>query len=124
MGSLEVALTGLVLAALAGVAWLWRTWSRRRAVEPAPEPANRPIEAIAVDVRRRGERYHSLAPHTSYVRVSALRAAYDHVLGECCDSLGLAHLLAVLPPGPELEKERRRVELVLHSFGLPVHHAA
>lgn len=124
MGSLEVALTGLVLAGLAGATWLWRTWSGRRGVEPPLEPTNRPIEAIAGDVRRRSERYHALAPHASYVRVSALRAAYDHVLGECCDSLGLAHLLAVLPPGPELEKERRRVELVLHSFGLPVHLSA
>jgi hypothetical protein len=124
MGVPEVALTGLVLAALAGAGWLWRTWSRRRAVDPAPEPTNRPIEQIAHDVRHRGERFHVVAPHASYVKVSALRAAYDHVLGECCDSLGLAHLLGVLPPGPELDKERRRVELVLHSFGLPVHHAA
>jgi hypothetical protein len=124
MGTPEVALTGLVLAALAGAAWLWRTWSRKRALDPPPEPANRPIEQIAHDVRLRGERFHALSPHASYVKVSALREAYDHVLGECCDSLGLAHLLAVLAPGPELDKERRRVELVLHSFGLPVHHAA
>ncbi|MBJ7358144.1 hypothetical protein [Nocardioides sp.] len=124
MGPLEVALTGLVLAALAAAAWLRRSRSRRRRVAAALEPTNRPIEAIADDVRRRSERFHALAPHTSYVRVSALRAAYDHVLGECCDSLGIAHLLAVLPPGPELDKERRRVELVLHSFGLPVRHPA
>ena len=126
MGSPWVTLVGLVLAALGGLLWL----GRRRISgllgrgTSAPEPANRPIEQIARDVRHRGERFHGLAPHASYVKVSALAAAYDHVLGECCESLGQAHLLSVLPPGPELDRERRRVELVLHSFGLPVHHAA
>jgi hypothetical protein len=88
------------------------------------KPVNRPIEDIAVDVRRRGERFHALPPHASYVKVSALRSAYDLVLGEGCDSLGQPHLLSVLQPGPELDRERRRVELLLHSFGLPVDHAA
>ena len=130
-------MTLVVAAAIAGSPWLvflalgprgrrWRAWvrARRRRGAAIPQPVNRPIEQIALDVRRRGERFHALAPHASYVKVSALQAAYDHVLGECCDSLGQAHLLAVIQPGPELDRERRRVELVLHSFGLPVHHAA
>jgi hypothetical protein len=99
-----------------------REWLRRNRA-PAP-PVNRPIEEIALDVRRRGAKFHGLPEHASYVKVLALRSAYDHVLAECCASLGQAHLLTVLGPGPELDRERRRVELVLHSFGLPVDHAA
>jgi hypothetical protein len=124
MGSPVVTLVGLGLAALATAVWLWRARLRRRRSPEELGPVNRPIEQIAVDVRRRGERFHALSPHASYVKVSALSSAYDHVLGECCDSLGQSHLLSVLQPGPELDRERRRVELVLHSFGLPVHHAA
>jgi len=122
MGSPVLTLTGLAAALLLGGAWWWRGRSHRG--DGLPEPAGRPIESIAVDVRRRGERLHALSPHASYVKVSALTAAYDHVLAECCDRLGQTHLLAVLPAGVELDRERRRVELVLHSFGLPVHHAA
>lgn len=122
MGSPEVTLVGLVLAAVVGTVWLLR--ARPRRADDILSAARRPIEDIARDVRRRGERFHALSPHASFVKVCALRSAYDHVLGECCDSLGQSHLLTVLPPGPELDRERRRVELVLHSFGLPVHHAA
>jgi hypothetical protein len=107
-----------------GRRWLARLRERLRRGDGVPQPVNRPIEEIAADVRRRGERFHALSPHASYVKVSALRSAYDHVLGECCESLGQAHLLSVLQPGPELDRERRRVELLLHSFGLPVDHAA
>jgi hypothetical protein len=137
MGTPGVLATVVILAAVAGSPWLvslalgsrgrrWRAWvrARLRRGDGTSEPVNRPIEEIAVDVRRRGEKFHALSPHASYVKVSALRAAYDHVLGECCESLGQAHLLSVLQPGPELDRERRRVELLLHSFGLPVHHAA
>lgn len=104
----------------------WRSWvrARLRRGDRGPAAVNRPIEEIADDVRRRGARFHSLPVHASYVKVSALRSAYDLVLAECCESLGQSHLLTVLPPGPELDRERRRVELVLHSFGLPVADAA
>jgi hypothetical protein len=124
MGSPVVTLVGLAAAALAVLLVVAVRWRRARHRDAATPLARRPIEQIARDVRHRGERFHALAPHASFVKVSALAAAYDHVLGECCESLGQAHLLSVLPAGPELDRERRRVELVLHSFGLPVHHAA
>ena len=122
MGAPVLTAVGLAIALLAGTVWWWR--SRARRGDGLPLPSGRPFEDIARDVRHRGERLHALSPHASYVKVSALTAAYDHVLAECCDCLGQPHLLAVLPPGQELSRERRRVELVLHAFGLPVHHAA
>jgi hypothetical protein len=141
MGTPGVVATVVIVAAFAGSPWLislavgtrgrrWRAWlrawlrARLRRGDGIPLPVNRPIEEIALDVRRRGAKFHALSPHASYVKVSALRSAYDLVLGECCESLGQAHLLSVLQPGPELDRERRRVELLLHSFGLPVDHAA
>jgi hypothetical protein len=134
---MAVVLTLLLIAAFATSPWLlslafgtrgrrWRAWARTklRRGDGIPQPVNRPIEEIALDVRRRGAKFHALPQHASYVKVSALRAAYDVVLGECCDSLGQAHLLTILEPGPELDRERRRVELMLHSYGLPVDLAA
>jgi hypothetical protein len=123
MGSPVLTVAGLAIALVTGAVWWW-WWDRSRRDHGVPRPAGRPIEEIARDVRRRGERLHALSPHASYVKVSALTEAYDHVLAECCDCLGQSHLLAVLAPGVELDRERRRVELVLHSFGLPVHHVA
>ena len=102
------------------VALARRRWFATR--EPAP--VRRPIEVISADVRMRSARFHALPEHASRVRRAALASAYDLVLGECCDALGKAHLLAVAPPGPELDRERRRVELELHAFGFPVADAA
>jgi len=40
------------------------------------------------------------------------------VLGEACSALGYTQLLGVLPPGPELDHERERVEKLLSRAGL------
>lgn len=137
MGTPGVVATVLIVVVFAGSPWIlsWlvgirgRRWraslrSRLRRGDGTLPTANRPIEEIALDVSRRGAKFHALPSHASYVKVSALRSAYDLVLAECCASLGQSHLLFVLQPGVELDRERRRVELVLHSFGLPVDHAA
>jgi hypothetical protein len=88
------------------------------------QPTSRPIEVIAKDLRRLGGRYHSLHPHTPFAKVEAVRTAYDRALGECCGTLGLTHLLAVLPVGPELDAERERVEDLLADSGVRFPHAA
>ena len=88
---------------------------------PRPEPARtvgRPIEAIACDARRLGTRFHWPPPGTSFTRFEANRRAYDTVLAEACQALSVDHLLAVLPPGGELDAERFRVETALDSAGL------
>jgi len=99
-----------------------RAWlgSRRR----QPEPEGRPIERIAADVRRLCVRYHSLDPRTPFVKVEALRGAYDKVLGECCTALGRTHLLGVLAAGPELDAERDRVEDLVRDSGVRLPYAA
>ena len=53
-----------------------------------------------------------------------MRYAYDRTLAECCTALGITHLLAVLPTGPELDVERERVEEQLAGCGVRFPHAA
>jgi hypothetical protein len=97
--------------------------SRRRPAEP-PVETRRPIEVIAADARRLGQRYRLTRNGVSYAKSEAVRNAYDRVLGEGCDALGVAHLLGVLQPGDELDAERVRVERVLNIWGLHLDDAA
>jgi hypothetical protein len=87
-------------------------------------PPQRPIEVIADDLRRLGARYRHFPRGTSYAKQEALRFAYDHALAEACACLEIEHLLAVLPPGPELDEERKRVEDSLWLLGLRFQEAA
>ncbi len=112
------------LAAQRGIRSLGRGARRvtRRPVRTVP--SGRPIEAIACDVRRLGERYRFTRTGVSFAKYEAFRRAYDGVLAEGCDALGVAHLLAVLEPGDELDAERVRVERILHMWGLQLDDAA
>jgi hypothetical protein len=85
---------------------------------PAPAPAGRPIEAIARDAQRLGRQLQHADDGRSAARISAIRSSYDDVLAEGCEALGLAQLLGVLTDGPELDAERRRVEVVLAAAGM------
>ena len=74
--------------------------------------------------RRLGRRFHHPPPGQRFVKCEAVRQAYDAVLAETCLALGVTHLLQVLPPGPELDAERARVEGALElagfELGLPL----
>jgi hypothetical protein len=123
---------GLALCAAAGVVAvlgpvrLRRIWrlitaaatrlGRRR--PPPPRPLGRPIELIARDAQRLGLRFRYVPAGASFAKFEGRRLAYDDVLAEACRSLGIEHLLKVLPPGPELDIERLRVEAVLERAGL------
>jgi len=85
---------------------------------PAPVPVGRPIEAIARDAQRLGRQLQHADDGRSAARISAIRSSYDDVLAEGCTALGLAQLLGVLTDGPELDAERRRVEVVLAGAGM------
>jgi hypothetical protein len=96
-----------------------RTTDRFRAALPStPRAPGRPIEEIARDAHRIGSRFHALPDRHSFAQLEGRRMAYDRVLVEACSALGVAHLLEVLPPGPELDGERCRVESVLDAWGL------
>ena len=102
------------------VAVRYRSARNRRRVTPT----GRPIEVIAANVRRLAVRYHSLGPRASFAKSDGVRRAYDGALSECCAVLDLTHLLGVLPPGPELDAERARVEGLLDDSGLTLPFAA
>ncbi|CUR56954.1 conserved hypothetical protein [metagenome] len=91
----------------------------RRLRRTPPLPPGRPIELIALDVRRLSHRFEtSEFRRLSFAKYEGIRRAYDDVLGEACDALGIQHLLGVLPAGHECDLERLRVENLLSQRGL------
>lgn len=125
-------LAAVVVASMMGrerLRSLWRSLARlagrfgeMRAAPP--RPAGRSIEAIARDAQRLGPRFRYLQSGVSFARFEGRRLAYDKVLAEACQALGVEHLLGVLPPGLELDIERLRVEAVLERAGLRLDDAA
>ena len=119
---------GVILAALLGprrVGRLTRALARVvRFVEnlrpEQPRPIGRPIELIASDARRLSNSFRRVPDDVSFARFEGRRRAYDDVLVEACRAVGVEHRLKALPPGPELDRERYRVELVLQHAGLPL----
>jgi hypothetical protein len=99
---------------------VWRLVPRRT----LPTTRSRPIELIAHDARRLGHRFHHPHRGLTFVKYESTRWAYDKVLAEGCRALGIVHLLDVLPPGPELDTERGRVEWLLYQAGLDLDDAA
>lgn len=93
-------------------------WARRRLRGGERVPAGRPIERIALDARRLGRQLQHADDGRSRARIDAIRRAYDDVLAEGCRALGFEHLLGVLGEGPELDGERRRVEVLLLGAGM------
>ena len=85
-----------------------------------PRPLGRPIELIASDARRLSSSFRRVPEDASFARFEGRRRAYDDVLVEACRAVGVEHRLKALPPGPELDRERYRVELVLQHAGLPL----
>jgi hypothetical protein len=89
-----------------------------------PPVLGRPIEDIARDANRLGRSFRYVPPGLSFARFEGCRRAYDLVLSEACSALDIDHLLGVLPPGPELDAERDRVETKLWLAGLRLDDAA
>ena len=97
------------------------SWGVRfRPTPPAPPvlAPGRPIELVARDACRLGRQFAYLPAGVSFARFEGCRRAYDRVLTEACEALDVDHLLGVLPPGPDLDRERSRVELALEWAGL------
>lgn len=92
---------------------------RRLGIVPTPvqRPEHRPIEVVAHEARRLRSRYYATRTGVSFAKSEAVRRAYDDVLAEGCEALGLPHLLGVLD-NVELDLERQRVERLLHVWGI------
>ncbi len=126
-GGLVVAWIGIqvLLAALLGSWAGWTPWERRlgsfvvRATNrrPAPVvPLHRPVEQVAADVRRLRRAFGKEG--LRFAKWEGIRQAYDGVLAEAADTLEIAHVLGVLPPGADRDLERVRVERLLEQTGL------
>lgn len=89
-----------------------------------PAPAHRPIEVVAQEARMLSARVHHPPRGVSFAKYQAWVATYDRLLGEGCAALGLDHLLDVLEPGAERDRERARVESLLWLAGLRIDEAA
>lgn len=122
---LMYALVGVGLAALRGdlregrsyraVARLVRRIGRRHDAEVVPLH-RRPIEQVGADLRRLHAAFHRGGMR--FAKYEGCRQAYDRVLGEAAEMAGITHLMGLLPPGDELDRERERVELLLGHHGL------
>ncbi len=96
-----------------------RTSRRLHLVPPPVElPQNRPLDAIARDLRRLHRTVRTIPRGTAMARRTATLGAYDDVLLEACRVLDLPDTLSDLPPGTERDAERLRVEYLLAEAGL------
>ncbi len=87
---------------------------------PAPEPRRRPLQAVALDLRRLGREIALVSAGTPAARRRGLQAAYDDVLVEAAAALEVEHRLRECLPGEELEVERLRLLTALVDAGLVV----
>lgn len=122
---LALVLLRVVCAALRGDLGAWRSAravgrlaqrARRRRRGAEVVPLGRPVEQVGADLRRLHSAFHRGGMR--FAKYEGCRLAYDRVLGEAADMAGCPHLLAVLPPGDELDRERERVEWLLVQHGL------
>lgn len=95
---------------------LVRPLRRRRTPDAEVVVMRRPVELVGADLRRLHAAFHR--GDMRFAKYEGCRQAYDHVLGEAADMVALPHLLELLPPGTELDRERERVELLLRHHGL------
>lgn len=128
IGLLLVAYTllAVAVAALRDDPREWRSWRfvarlvrrarRGRSSDADVLPMRRPIEQVGADLRRLHAAFHRGGMR--FAKYEGCRQAYDGVLAEAADMAGVTHLIGLLPPGHELDRERERVELLLGHHGL------
>lgn len=123
---LALALLRVGAAALRGDLVEWRSSravarlvSRARRRHPTGAdvvPLHRPVEQVGADLRRLHAAFHRGGMR--FAKYEGCRQAYDRVLAEAAEMAGLTHLVGILPPGEELDRERERVEWLLVQHGL------
>jgi hypothetical protein len=119
-----VLLTAFALGLAAADRWVSGRAPRHRVLRrrrrPAPEPAHRPIQVVAADLRRLARQLSLVPAGASFVRWAALWAAYDDVLMEAAEQLDVLHELRDAPLGPNRDIERIRLLAALEGAGLAV----
>ena len=125
---MEWAGLAMTLVLLAVVRTVWRRGfrlpARFRRSGPAPLPRRRPVEQIAGEARRLSPVVHHPPRGISFAKYAAHRHRYDRLLAAACVALEVDHLLDVLEPGPDLDRERERVETRLWLLGLRIDEVA
>jgi hypothetical protein len=89
----------------------------RSDLEALRHPPGRPLEQLVADLRRLRAIVASDA-HRSAARQFGDRLAYDHVLAQLCDMLGVQHRLNSELIGRERDIERFRMEVELERAGI------
>jgi hypothetical protein len=84
------------------------------------DPAHRPIQLVAADLRRLSRQLSLVPAGAPLVRWRALWSAYDAVLAEAARILEVPQILALTPVGIARDIERLRVESALEAAGLVV----
>lgn len=82
----------------------------------------RPVELVGADLYRLHTAFHRGGMR--FAKYEGCRQAYDRVLAEAADMVGITHLVRLLAPGAELDSERQRVELLLRHHGMLPPYAA
>ena len=129
MGTAEALLDGgtflafAVLASKGLTGWPHRPARRLRRTTRTrrlnvPPLGRRPFEVLVTRGRVLGPRVRRVEPGMRFAKYDGIRQGYDAVLGELADELGIVHLLAVIPPGPALDRERVRVENAVERAGV------
>lgn len=95
---------------------------RHRGSDAEVVPLRRPIEQVGADLHRLHAAFHRGGMR--FAKYEGCRQAYDQVLAEAADMAAITHLVRLLPPGAELDRERERVELALRHHGMLPPYAA
>jgi hypothetical protein len=90
---------------------------RRDQMQALRHPSGRPLEQLVVDLRRL-RRLVATDEHRSAAKQFGDRIAYDYVLAQLCDMLGIPHGLHEQTGGHERDLERFRVEAELERAGI------
>ena len=85
---------------------------------PELRPVGPPIERIAADARRIRAEIRHAPPGIPVARMRGWLEAYDDVLVNACQALGLQQHLGELTEGPARGLERERVERLLIIAGV------
>jgi hypothetical protein len=89
----------------------------RSNLEALRHPGGRPLEQLVVDLRRLRSTVAN-DEHRSAARQFGDRLAYDHVLAQLCNMLGVEHRLDETLAGHERDIERFRMEAELERVGV------